>query len=172
MNTGQIELPWFALNVRTRYSEFVDRSLKGKGYESFNPIASSKKEPLFPGYLFCRLNIERRLPVLIISGVFDVVRVAGKPAVIPEEEVENVRRISESRVSMQPWPWTKRGQRVRIKSGLWQGIEGVVERVKGQSRLICSVDAIQRSIIVDLDAADVQLLNQPETRLGKLGEQQ
>lgn len=151
------KLPWFALNIRTRYGDFVDRSLKGKGYESFNPVVSSTGAPLYPGYLFCRLNIENRLSVLVTSGVLDVVRVAGRPAVVSDEEVESVRGLIESSLPIRAHPWAARDG-VRIKTGPCRGMVGVVERLKGQNRLVCifSVDAIQQSRAVEIDIGDAE----------------
>jgi transcription antitermination factor NusG len=56
----------------------------------------------------------------------------------------------------EPFPFLAPGRRVRVKSGPLAGVEGTILRRKGKMRLVVSVEAIQRSIIFDLDATDLE----------------
>src|ERR1700730_5273611 len=92
--------PWFALQVRSRYESFITAHLSGKGYEWFLPLYKCRRRwsdrfkdiecPLFPGYIFCRLNPFDRLPICMIPGVLLVVGVGKTPVPVEEAEIEAI----------------------------------------------------------------------------------
>src|ERR1700682_4995771 len=97
MEPDKMSYPWFALQVRSRYENIVTAHLSGKGYESFLPLHKTRRrwsdrfkeieQPLFPGYVFCRLNPFNRFPILTIPGVFLIVGVGKTPVPIDEDEI-------------------------------------------------------------------------------------
>src|SRR6267143_3296948 len=163
-----IKLPWFALQVRARYEQGVADNLDGKGYELFLPLYKCRKRwsdrvkeveaPLFPGYLFCRLNPQDRLPVLKTPGVIQVVGSNHTPIPVDEDEIQAIQSMVASGIPNQPWPFLATGYRVRIESGPLSGLEGILIEFKGNHRLVLSVTLLQRSVAVEIDSAYVASL--------------
>ena len=129
--------PWFALRVRSNRERIAATHLRDRGYEEFSPSYnaehqwSDRKKTierfLFPGYIFCRLNPNDRLPVLTAPGVVGVVGFGEGPSPIPDREIENVRTMVRSGLIITPWPFLEVGQTVLIERGPLAGVEGVLE---------------------------------------------
>lgn len=152
---------WYALHVRTRFEKQVQTHLEDKGYEVFYPAYISARQwsdrvkslslPLFPGYVFCRFNVNARLPILITPGVNQVVGAGKTPIMVDESELSAIRRVIESGVAAQPWPYLKVGETVEVESGPLEGLTGIVTRIKNSNRLVVSVSLLMRSVAVELD---------------------
>src|SRR5713101_1140713 len=170
MEPGKMSYPWFALQVRNRYENIVTAHLSGKGYESFLPLYMCRRRwsdrfkeiecPLFPGYVFCRLNPLDRLPILIIPGVSLIVGMGKTPVAIDEIEIAAIQAAVKSGLPSQPWPFVQIGQRVRIEHGPLCGLEGVLLDFRGRHRLGLSVTFLQRSIAVQVEDACVTPIHQ------------
>jgi transcription antitermination factor NusG len=144
--------------------------LQNKDLECFLPLYTAKKPgydrirerelPLFPGYLFCRLDPVKRLPVLITPGVLQIVGVAREPIPIDDDEIAAIHGVLQTGRATRPCPYQppQVAQRVRIENGPLSGLEGVIVRLKNRQRLVVSVTLLQRSIAVEIDdeAAIVQ----------------
>jgi transcription antitermination factor NusG len=162
-------LRWYALHVRSRFERVVARNLEGKGIEGFLPLYRTRhrwsdrvKEielPLFPGYVFCRLDIRDRLPVLTIPGVHSVVGVAKQPLPVDECQLNDIRSLLSSGLSCEPWPFLAVGQTVRIENGALAGVQGTIVSVKNQFRLVISVHLLQRAVAVEIDRESVSLVS-------------
>ena len=156
---------WYALHVRSRHERTVETSLTGKGYSVFSPFYRTKRKrsdrtaeidvALFPGYVFCHLDPARRLPILTTSGVVSIVGPGNIPEPIEDHEIDSIRRLVTSGQSVQPWPFLRAGQKVRIQAGPLCGIEGVLVQMKNKHRLIASVTLLQRSIAVEIGQDEV-----------------
>jgi len=177
MGPNEMSYPWFALQVRSRYENIVTTQLTGKDYEWFLPTYRCRRRwsdrfkeierPLFPGYVFCRLDPLNRLPILTIPGVALIVGIAKTPVPIDEAEIAAIQAVVKSEIPSQPWPFLKIGQRVRIEYGPLCGLEGILLDFKGQHRLVLSVTLLQRSVAVQVEGAWVTPLpQQPQTCSG------
>lgn len=134
------ELPWFALQVRTRHETAIAGFLEAKGYEQFVPLYKCRKRwsdrvkvteaPLFPGYLFCRFDPQYRLPVLKTPGVIQVVGYNRIPAPIDDNELHAIQTLIASGLPAQPWPFLAVGDHIRIESGSLRGLDGIVVKLK------------------------------------------
>ena len=152
---------WFALRVKSRTEKVVAMMARNKGFEEFLPLYESRNRwsdrtksvqlPLFPGYVFCRLNPERRLPVLTIPGVLHFVGIGKTPVPVEETEIAAIRRAIESGLSTEPWPFLQAGQRVRLDRGPLAGLEGILIEAQKQERLVVSVTLLQRSVAVEIE---------------------
>jgi transcription antitermination factor NusG len=153
--------PWFALRVRSNHERLTSAHLRERGFEEFSPSfkterrwSDRKKEIdqfLFPGYVFCRFNLQDRLPVLTAPGVVDLVGFGKIPSPIPDHEIESVRRMVQSGLLVMPWPFLELGHRVLIERGPLAGVEGILDEVKGRCRLVVSVNLLQRSVSAEVD---------------------
>ena len=113
------------------------QAIEGKGFEAFLPAYTSRRRwsdrikelelPLFAGYLFCRMSLEeRRLPVLTTPGIRGIAGMGGTPTPVPEGEIDAVRAIVASGLATRPWPFVKVGDRVRLRGGSLDGVEGIL----------------------------------------------
>lgn len=154
-------MPWFALKVRLRNEGAVHRALTRKAYETFLPTYTDLRRysdrikkvdaPLFPGYLFCRIDPVQRLPVLTTAGVEYIVSLNGEPEPVPEHEVAAIERITRNGAAAKPWPYLQAGHRVRVECGAFAGLEGILTGERGDERLVISVTLLQRSVAVEID---------------------
>ena len=111
--------------------------------------------PLFPGYVFVRGAIERRLPVLTTPGVHMILSRGERVATVPEEEIDAIRRTVQGEYRVEPHPYLHCGDRVRVVHGSLEGVEGVLTRKKNLYRLVLSVEMLAQSVAVEIDARDV-----------------
>ena len=168
---GRVE--WNALYTRHQHEKPVAESLAGNGFDVFLPTynvirkwTDRKKQlslPLFPCYVFVRSNFERRLRILRTPGVHFLVMFAGRPAPIPDLEMDAIRKAVESRLRVEPHPFLKCGDWVRVTSGPLADVEGILVRKKGSYRLILSAELLGKSIAVEIDAFSVKPLQHRST---------
>jgi len=160
------DLPWYALKVRTRSEPVAVTVLRNRGHVPFAPTIAERRRycdrmtvvqnPVFPGYVFCRLDVLKKVPVLSTPAVEYIVSFAGVPAMVPDEEIEAVRRALEA--GARPRPYLAAGQRIRIEYGALSGLEGILERNAKEHRLVVSVHLLQRSVSVEIDEDQVQAI--------------
>lgn len=158
---------WYAAYTFPRHEKAVAEHLKSKSLETYLPLFEKQNRwkdrmarvqlPLFPGYVFVRLPLRERLRVLETSGVLRLVGFSGHPTPLPEGEIESLKTYLAFRRA-EPFPHLTTGKRVEVKAGPLAGLEGVVVRRKGKMRIVVSMDSIQRSIALELEAADVRLI--------------
>jgi hypothetical protein len=77
---------------------------------------------------------------------------------LPEGEIDNLRTSLGSGVRAEPHPFLTVGRRVRLKRGPFEGRQGILLRKKGNLRLVLSLDLIMRSVVIDVEADDVEPL--------------
>jgi transcription antitermination factor NusG len=157
---------WRALYTRHQHEKTVGHILSSKGFEVFLPLYSAVHRwkdrnkqlwlPLFPCYIFFKGGLERQLDILTTPGVYSVVAGSSRFAVIPEEEINRVRQTVENSTRVEPHPFLKSGERVRVMSGPLLGIEGILIRKKGQFRLVVSVEMLGKSIAAELDVSTIE----------------
>ena len=159
---------WYALYTRSRHEKQVATQFQQHNIEFLLPLYSSVRRwkdrrvelqlPLFPGYIFVHTSLQRRIEVLSVPGAVRLVGFNGRPAALPESDLLRLRAGLDQGLRAQPHPYLKVGRRVRVRSGSLAGTEGILLRKKNQFRLIVSIDLIQRSVAVEIDAADVEPL--------------
>ncbi|HXW14919.1 MAG TPA: antitermination protein NusG, partial [Terriglobia bacterium] len=100
-----------------------------------------------------------RLRVLKIPSVANLVSFNGTPAVLPEAEIEALKKGLERGIQAEPHPYLNIGRRVRITAGPLEGLEGMLVRKKNSWRFVLSLDLIQRSILLDIDAGSLEAMD-------------
>src|SRR6266850_4081427 len=153
--------PWFAMLARTGKEKNAILLLENSGYECYLPVIKFNRQwsdrvkeieaPLFPGYLFCRMNPHDRLPILMTPGVIQIVGVGKTPIPIEEQEIAAIQRVGKSGISIMPWPYLQVGHVARIEEGPLRGLTGIVIKIKSGFRLVLSVNLLQRSVAVEID---------------------
>lgn len=172
--------PWCAVYTRHQHEKTVTDQLQSKGFEVFLPLYESTRRwkdrkkvislPLFPCYVFLRGAMERRLPVLTTPGVHMMLSRGERVATIPDEEIEAIRRTVAAKVQIEPHPFLRCGDRVRVIRGSLEGVEGILTRKKNLFRLVLSVEMLAQSVSVEIDAQDVVPVMQGSVAL-QVGEQ-
>ena len=161
MGIGSDSQQWFALQVRTRWESSTALLLSGKGYSTFLPTYKLRKRwkgkmrevdaALFPGYVFCNFDAQKRLPVLITPGVISVVGQGRIPQPVEQREIQSIQTIVASGFRAEPWPYLEIGQRIRIEQDALEGLEGILVNFKGNQRLVVSVSLLRRSVALEID---------------------
>jgi transcription antitermination factor NusG len=158
---------WFAIHTRSRHEKKVAEELTQRGIANFLPVArqvrrwSDRKKivdfPLFSCYVFVQIvpTPAARVSVLSSYGVLGFVGPhQGTP--ISAEQIESIRTLVLNDVHLTPESYIRIGQRVRIRGGALDGVEGVLSGAGKDRKLIVSVDTIQRSISVALEGYEVE----------------
>ena len=158
--------PWFALYTRHQHEKVVAEMLAAKGFEAFLPLYDSMRLwkdrkkmislPLFPCYVFVRGPLERKLAMITTPGVHMILYRGENVALIPGEEMLAIQMAVEGPFCVEPHPYLKCGERVRVKRGSLEGVEGVLVRKKNLYRLVLSVNMVAQSVAVEINAADVE----------------
>jgi transcription antitermination factor NusG len=166
LSADYLEARWFAAYTCANHEKRVREQLGQRSLESFLPVYETVRRwkdrrmrlelPLFPGYIFIHMAKVDRLRVLQVPGVVRLVGFNGQLCALPCEEIEGLKRGLASGVRAEPHPFLTAGRRVRVTSGPFEGRQGILLRRKGNLRLVLSVDLIMRSLVIDIDAADVE----------------
>lgn len=158
---------WYAISTKSRQEKVVSAMLEYMDVANFLPLVveerrwSDRKQmiamPLFQGYVFVRIatTAELLLRVLKVPGVVDFVRSRSGPLAIPDGEIAAVRAVLVHDVGCTPYPFLRAGERVRVVRGALAGIEGTYIRRGSQSKLVISVEMIQRSVAISVAETDV-----------------
>jgi transcription antitermination factor NusG len=175
MSLGNDFQRWYALQVRTRWEGSTALLLSGKGYDTLLPTYKAKKrwsgkskefsQPLFPGYVFCRFDAQKRLPVLVTPGVIAVVACSKVPLPVDEGEISALQTLVTNGLPAEPWPFLELGQRVRIESEPLRGLEGILINFKGNQRIVLSVSLLRRSVALEIDQSAVRPVGPTRTGL-------
>ncbi len=168
-NAGVAEPPrWYAVRTRSRHEKLVARQLESQGIESFLPIVTETRKwsdrrkqvdtPQFSGYTFLRMihSSEDRVRVLRTQGVVSFVGVHGTGVPIPDHQIENIKTLVASRIPYEERPFLRIGQRVRVRGGSLDGIQGILVAENGDRSLVISVEPIQRSLCVRVAGYEVE----------------
>ena len=161
---------WFAVYTSSRHEKRVDHQLEMREIEHYLPLYRTQRKwsdgsrvtldlPLFPGYIFVCIERAQRVRVLEVPGVLAIVGgTAGEPASLPASEIAALRSGLSER-NAQPHPLLKVGQRARIRSGAFAGMEGVVQRMKYSFRVVLTLDSIMQSFAVEVDDEELELMD-------------
>ena len=157
---------WYAAYTLSRHEKAVAGRLLKEEIEAYVPLYWGVRHwnlrkvkvelPLFPGYVFVKMMITDRVRVLAHPGVIRLVGFNGKAAALSDGEIDTLRSML-AIYRAEPYPYLTPGNQIRIRSGPFMGLEGRIVRRKGKMRLVVSIDLIQRSILLEVDAAEAHL---------------
>ncbi len=162
----QPDTAWWVAYTRHQHEKVVADTLSAKGFEVFLPLYETVRRwkdrrrrlalPLFPCYVFLRGGLDRRLHAMTTAGVHVILSSGGRVAVILDDEIQAVRRAVEGPYRVEPHPFLKCGDRVRVVHGPLEGVEGILARKKNLFRLVLSVEMLAQSAAVEIDVSDVE----------------
>lgn len=154
---------WHAIPVRVSAEKAVAQSLANRGMEVFSPTYTTRRLwsdrtadielPLFPGFIFCALPPLFQHSSLSVEGV---VGINSPPKRLPipanAREIESIRKLTSLELSLTPWPYLSQVPAVEIVDGRLRGVAGVLI---APGKLVVSLTALQRSILVDLSTEPI-----------------
>ena len=161
---------WYAVWTHSRHEKKVSVELLYRGVETFLPLSlethrwsdrrKSVEVPLFPGYVFVRISDspQMRSAVLQINGVASFVGIRNQGTPIPDSQIEDIRQLLAGKVPVTSHAFLNVGQRVRIRGGALDGIQGILTAQNGNRRLVISIETIQRSISMTVEGYDIEPL--------------
>lgn len=164
-----LERTWYAIQTRYRFEKKVAAQLRNKSVETFAPLRgevhrwSDRQKvvpvPLFSGYVFVHLqaSLASRLAVLRTEGVIRFVNLHGVPIAIPGKQIEDLQQLLSRRVPCSLHAFLKIGQRVRIRGGCLDGLEGILEE-SWQKTMVISLECIQRSVAIEIEGYELDLV--------------
>jgi len=160
-----MSLDWYALRTRSRHEKRVREQLEAHGIEPFLPLVERWRQwkdrrkkvafPLFPGYCFARFPLSQRVVVVSTQGVVQILGNQEGPVPVPEAEIDAVRRLVESTLPYDPYPYLTEGMQVEVIRGPLSGLRGLLLRKGARARLVIGVALIHQGASVELDAFDV-----------------
>lgn len=160
MEFSESPKPWFAVRTRARAEKVAALQIKACGIEEFLPLYHVRRKwfdrmkvvslPLFSGYLFCRCDRQAVTKVSCVSAVANVVGFGNEGAIVPEHEIEAVRRLVASGLPASPCPFLREGMIVRIRRGPLEDVTGRLVKVKSHYRIVISVEMLNRSVSVEV----------------------
>jgi len=163
------ESRWVAVYTVARHEKAVARQLEERNIETFLPLYRSvhrwkdrKKEvelALFPSNVFVRISTTHKLQVLQVPGVVHIVVFNGEMAALPEQEIEALRNGLDNQLCAEPCPYLRVGKRVLVIRGPMAGAEGILSRKKDKYRVVISVHVLMRSVAVEVDITDLELIH-------------
>ena len=152
---------WFAIRTRSQCEKLARTVLQNKGYKPFLPLYRVERRwsdrirkmdvPLFPGYVFCRFNVDCRLPILTMPSVVEIVGTGGTPVPIDATEIAAIQTLVESGLSVQPRSFLEAGKRVGVVAGPLRGLEGILVHSSNSDRLVVSITLLRRSVAAEID---------------------
>lgn len=167
---------WYAVHTRSRHEKRVAADLVQKGITTFLPLVSQNRKwsdrqmkvdvPLFSCYLFVNIAPlpDFQVAVLRTMGILGFVGGNRRPASIPTSQIESIQTILNKKVPCAAHPFLEIGQKVRVRGGALDGVEGVLTRFGGSDRLVISVQTIQRSLSITVEGYEIEPLDSSKYR--------
>ena len=161
---------WYALATLSRHERVVAHEMTYRAVSTFLPTITEvhywsdrrkKVEvPLFPGYIFVHavMSAHVKRSGMCARGAVGFLAIRGEPVPIPENEINDIRVLLASHEKCSPYPFIKVGQRVRVRGGALDGIEGRLARREGETTLVISIEAISRSVALHIDGYDLDVI--------------
>ncbi len=164
MQTSGFLHPWYAVSVRSRHEKSVKTILEYKGYQTSLPLRKRchkrrtgagfiNEVPLISGYVFVAEDAENSFRIISTPGVVGFVGYGGRPCPIAGTEIAALERVAASQLPVSQCGYTRIGESVELIDGPLKGLEGIVMREAGSTRLVVSVDLLQRSLAVEIESS-------------------
>ncbi len=161
------EGPWHVLHVVANHEKHVARHLSIRSVEHYLPLYTERsrwtdrtvvvERPLFLGYVFVQLTPQNRLSLISTPGVIRLLGHADSGVVTPEE-IARIRQGIESGCVLRPHPNVQVGTPVRVRSGVFAGVEGVVMQLRNLCKVVISLAAVKQSFSLEVDVREIEVL--------------
>lgn len=165
--------PWHVLHVLSNHEKRVAQHLVVRSVEHYLPLYSERvkwtdrtvvaERPLFSGYVFARFEPQSRISVISTPGVL---RLLGDQEwdLVQDEELGKIRAGLASGLPLRPHPSIAVGTRVRVREGIFAGVEGVVTELRKQCKVIITLAAVRQCFSLEAGIDEIQVLGKPEAK--------
>ena len=161
---------WYAIYTRPRHEKKVFALLEEKMQEVFLPLVTQvrlwkdrKKKvevPLFNSYLFARFDYKNRFDLLQTKGIVKIVNFRGTPAVVPDWQIESLKKMLDNPKKMRLENYMRTGQEVEVIEGAFKGMRGAVKTIKGAERLLVTIEGVMQTVSVEIDSGFVKKIEE------------
>ena len=161
MSSDERQCRWFAIRTRSQCEKRTTVALRNRGYEPFLPLYRVERRwsdrirkmdvPLFSGYLFCRFDVNFRLPILTTPSVVEIVGIGRTPVPIDDTEIASIQTLVESGLSVEPTAFLEVGRPVGVVAGPLRGLKGILLHSSNSDRLVVSITLLRRSVAAEID---------------------
>ena len=158
---------WIAVYTKSRHEQIVVNELSKKDIESFCPMFKERRQwsdrkkwvhfPLFRSYVFARIHLKENIFVLQTIGVNKIVKFQNKISIIPDQVINDIKNIVDGGYKIQQVDYFIKGDEVSVVSGPLKGINGIIQELKGDSRLIMKVEAIRQAFSIEISSEQLKL---------------
>jgi len=160
---------WYSIQTRYRFERKVTAQLQHKGLQTFLPVLeefhrwSDRRQPvyvpLFSGYTFVRFELSSglRMELLHTEGVIGLIGVRGEATPIPAKQIDDLQKLLSQKVPCSLHAFLKVGQRVRIRGGCLDGLEGILAQ-RGDKTLVISIESIQRAVAIAIEGYELEMI--------------
>ncbi|MGA7342218.1 MAG: transcription termination/antitermination NusG family protein [Terracidiphilus sp.] len=161
------EHAWQVLQVNTNCEKKVAQHLAARSLEHYLPLYSERsrwsdrvvplERPLFTGYVFVRFSLQARLSVVSTPGVLRLLG-SDERDMVSAAEINRIREGLASGSLLRPHRGVSLGTRVRVRCGVFEGVEGVVTEMRRQCKVVVALAAIRQFFSLELEIGDVEVL--------------
>jgi transcription antitermination factor NusG len=160
---------WYSIQTKYRFERKVTDQLQRKGLQTFLPLLEQLHRwsdrlqpvyiPLFSGYTFARFELSSglRSELLHTEGVISLIGFRGVPVPIPAKQIDDLQRLLSQKVPCSLHAFLKVGQKVRIRGGSLDGLEGILER-RGDKNLVISIESIERAVAITVKGYELEMI--------------
>lgn len=164
-----MEKKWYAVYTKPRWEKKVDRLFQERSINSYCPLTKNRKkwsdrykivqEPLFKSYVFVQIQPNQESLVKSVNGVLNFVYWNGKPAVIRDKEIEEIKRFMNEYESVHAVPLEiKPSDKVRIETGVMMDKVGEVLNVRAKT-LEVVIESLGYKLIANVDKSNVTVVS-------------
>ena len=160
---------WIVVRSKPKSEKVAYKELLNKNIEAYLPLLKERRKwsdrkkwvefPLFSSYLFARIDIKNSIFVLQTQGVNTIIKFGEKIAVVQDDVIKAMRLAIEGGYQLEPTEYFVEGNLVEVIAGPMKGVSGIVARLKGQSRLIIKIDAIQQALSIQIESKFIKNIN-------------
>lgn len=154
---------WYVVHTRPRCEKKLSDFMKLEGYVTYLPLRAARHQygnrirtfmnPLFPGYTFCLVDARGLATLRQNRYVANALMVVEQEKLV--RQLRQVERVLAAGDQLEVQPYIQTGNVVVVKHGPLKGLEGVVARIKGKTRVVINVDMIQKSVACEVDSASL-----------------
>ena len=172
------EGPWHVLQVIANHEKRVARQLEVRSLEHYLPLYTERsrwtdrtvtlERPLFPGYIFTRFSTATRISVISTPGVLRMLGTDGNRTV-DGAEIDRIQKALESGHILRPQPCVPVGTRVRIRGGLFEGVEGIVTELRRNCNVIIALSSVEQCFSLETDLSEIEVLGKTVVSSGSCG---
>jgi transcription antitermination factor NusG len=157
---------WHVVYTMPKAERRVALSIGEIGIETYLPLCTIVRQwsdrlkkvevPLFPNYVFVKVDEKTRRNVYKIKEPIRFISIDKRPAVVDEREIQTIRQVLSGGSKVSSEAYFQQGMMVRIKQGQFAGLEGIVIKRNGTTRLLVRIERLMKAYSFNISADMVE----------------